>query len=133
MSELQQQAAPGEREMSTLRRCLRRPECYLAIIALTMALAAIDATRAPSQQLTARTYVSAVKAYQRSIRPVTKDKIRCRFTPTCSQYSIEAVERFGIGRGLMLTVRRIASCRRDIAPGTSDPVPVATEPLTAPR
>ncbi|MDQ2774870.1 MAG: membrane protein insertion efficiency factor YidD [Acidobacteriota bacterium] len=49
--------------------------------------------------------------------------IRCRYQPTCSEYSLEAVRRFGIGRGLQLTVRRLSSCKRDVPFGTSDPIP----------
>ena len=35
----------------------------------------------------------------------------CRFTPSCSAYAYEAVERFGVWRGLPLIVRRLARCR----------------------
>jgi len=35
----------------------------------------------------------------------------CRFEPTCSQYSKEAVEKFGVKKGLWLSAKRILSCR----------------------
>ncbi len=46
----------------------------------------------------------------------------CRFTPSCSQYALEAIERHGPWRGSALTLRRLGRCR----PGGSfgfDPVP----------
>ena len=46
----------------------------------------------------------------------------CRFTPTCSQYAIEAINRHGSRRGLSLTVRRLMRCRPG-GPFGFDPVP----------
>ena len=46
----------------------------------------------------------------------------CRFTPTCSQYAVEAVERHGAGRGLLLTARRLGRCRPG-GPSGYDPIP----------
>jgi putative membrane protein insertion efficiency factor len=46
----------------------------------------------------------------------------CRFTPTCSQYAVEAVERHGTGRGLLLAARRLLRCRPG-GPNGYDPVP----------
>ncbi|MDH7577665.1 MAG: membrane protein insertion efficiency factor YidD [Bacillota bacterium] len=46
----------------------------------------------------------------------------CRFQPTCSQYAIQAVERYGPGRGLLLALRRILSCH-PWGGGGYDPVP----------
>lgn len=46
----------------------------------------------------------------------------CRFTPTCSQYAIEAINRHGSRRGLSLTVRRLVRCRPG-GPFGFDPVP----------
>ncbi len=46
----------------------------------------------------------------------------CRFTPTCSQYAIEAVNRHGSRRGVSLTVRRLMRCRPG-GPFGFDPVP----------
>lgn len=46
----------------------------------------------------------------------------CRFTPTCSQYAVEAVERHGAGRGLALAARRLGRCRPG-GPSGYDPVP----------
>jgi putative membrane protein insertion efficiency factor len=48
---------------------------------------------------------------------------RCRYTPTCSAYGLEAVQRHGTRRGLRLTAGRLRRCRPGIPYGTVDPVP----------
>jgi putative membrane protein insertion efficiency factor len=45
----------------------------------------------------------------------------CRFTPTCSEYSREAISRYGAGKGTLLAVRRILRCH-PFHPGGFDPV-----------
>jgi putative membrane protein insertion efficiency factor len=63
----------------------------------------------------------AIGAYQRAFagRPSP-----CRFFPSCSEYSKQAIETHGAGRGLWLTVRRLARCR-PFGPSGFDPVPPA--------
>jgi hypothetical protein len=46
----------------------------------------------------------------------------CRFYPTCSHYSIEALERFGAVKGSWLTIKRLLKCH-PLHPGGVDPVP----------
>lgn len=55
-----------------------------------------------------RILIGAVRAYQLVVSPWTPPS--CRFTPTCSHYAIEAIERFGPLRGLWLAARRIGRC-----------------------
>jgi putative membrane protein insertion efficiency factor len=65
--------------------------------------------------------IAAVRVYQRQISP--KRPPCCRYSPTCSAYAVEALERHGAGRGTWLTVRRLVRCRPG-AVGGADPVPV---------
>lgn len=46
----------------------------------------------------------------------------CRYTPSCSQYAIEAVERYGALTGSWLALRRLLRCH-PFSPGGFDPVP----------
>lgn len=50
----------------------------------------------------------------------------CRFFPTCSEYSHEAIEAHGPWRGVGLTIRRLARCR-PFGPSGFDPVPEAAQ------
>lgn len=111
--------------MPALRRLTdcRRPEPYLAIVLVVLALAAADSLRPARDQVGTRVYVAAVRGYQRWGRPLTSQFVRCPYRPTCSEYSRQAVEKFGLPQGLVLTVRRLSRCRGGVPQGTLDPVP----------
>jgi len=113
--------------MPPLPRCLKKRRTYLLLIGSFFLLLVPDSFRAPENQLTARAYVGAVHLYQRLGRPMLKGRVVCRFTPSCSDYSIEAVERHGIRRGLVLTFNRLSACNHSTPLGTYDPVPDADE------
>jgi hypothetical protein len=66
--------------------------------------------------------IAAIRVYQRDISP--KRPPVCRFTPSCSHYAVEALQRHGAARGAWLTVRRLVRCRPG-AVGGPDPVPLA--------
>jgi putative membrane protein insertion efficiency factor len=62
----------------------------------------------------------AIRFYQLALSPLVGPA--CRFHPSCSQYALEAVSRFGVLRGGWLTVRRLGRCH-PFHPGGYDPVP----------
>ncbi len=109
--------------MSALRERLRRPETYLIPVLALWALAGLDSFRPPGNQVTARVYLGAVRGYQRYGRPLLEPFIHCRYRPTCSEYSLQAVRKWGIRHGLALSTRRLLSCTGAIPYGTPDPVP----------
>jgi len=67
-----------------------------------------------------RGLVAFIRAYQLVISPALPPA--CRFTPTCSQYALEAIRRHGAVRGSWLAVRRLARCH-PFNPGGFDAVP----------
>lgn len=69
-------------------------------------------------------FILLVRFYQNFISPLTP--ATCRYTPTCSQYSLIALQRFGIFKGGWLSLKRIFSCNPWGGQGY-DPVPKKTE------
>ncbi len=65
-------------------------------------------------------FILLIKFYQYVISPMMGPK--CRYTPSCSQYSIEALRKHGILKGGWLSIKRISSCRPGGGSGY-DPVP----------
>ena len=53
-------------------------------------------------------FIKIIKGYKYFISPFLGQS--CRYLPTCSEYSIEALKKFGFFRGLFMSVRRILSC-----------------------
>jgi uncharacterized protein len=109
--------------MPPLRIRLLRPEPWLAAILLLAILFGVDASRPPQSQVSVRLFAASVDGYHRYLHPLTGRYIRCRYTPTCSRYSVEAVRKYGIVKGGWMSLRRIASCKSSVPMGTVDPVP----------
>jgi uncharacterized protein len=72
--------------------------------------------------------VLLIRAYQYAISPLLGP--RCRFYPSCSQYTLEAVTRFGVLHGTWLGLRRLGRCH-PWHPGGYDPVPSTPRKLCA--
>ena len=66
--------------------------------------------------------IGMVRFYRRFISPI-KGNTHCRFTPTCSQYALEAIEKYGPFKGTFLAVKRILRCHPFSKHSGYDPVP----------
>ncbi|MGB5277013.1 MAG: membrane protein insertion efficiency factor YidD [Gammaproteobacteria bacterium] len=73
--------------------------------------------------------IALIKLYRYAISPYLAPS--CRYTPTCSIYAIEAIERFGVFRGSWMALRRVSRCHPWHEAGY-DPVPKNGD-LTATR
>jgi putative membrane protein insertion efficiency factor len=66
-----------------------------------------------------RQFIKLIEFYQKYISPMKKPS--CRFYPTCSQYAIDALNKYGFIKGTYLSVKRILKCH-PFHPGGYDPV-----------
>jgi putative membrane protein insertion efficiency factor len=62
-----------------------------------------------------------IRFYRSKISPMFPP--RCRFTPTCSAYAMEAIGKYGAGKGTVLTVKRLLRCNPFYKGDYFDPVP----------
>jgi hypothetical protein len=65
-------------------------------------------------------FIFLIKGYQRTLSRVLPPS--CRFYPSCSEYGVQALQKYGVFKGGWLTVKRIARCH-PLNPGGYDPVP----------
>ena len=65
-------------------------------------------------------FIFIIKGYHKYISPILPGA--CRFEPTCSVYTVQAIERFGVIRGMLLGIWRILRCN-PFCRGGYDPVP----------
>lgn len=68
-----------------------------------------------------RLLLSLIGFYRRHISPSTPPS--CRFTPTCSQYAQEAIQKYGAAKGGWLAIKRICKCHPFYKGDPYDPVP----------
>lgn len=80
----------------------------------------MEQDRSSVQGVGAKVLITAVKGYQHYISPLFPPS--CRFTPSCSHYAVEALQRFGALKGSWLTAQRLLKCH-PLNPGGEDPVP----------
>ena len=67
-----------------------------------------------------RILMAIIRFYQKQISPFLGKN--CRFSPTCSQYALQAIQKYGALRGGWLTLKRILKCN-PFCKGGYDPVP----------
>ena len=65
-------------------------------------------------------FVVLIRGYQVIVSPILPPA--CRFSPTCSQYAIEAIAKYGVIRGFVMGTRRLLKCH-PFHHGGYDPVP----------
>ena len=94
------------------------------VVVAVFAAFVVDAFNPPARQWSARGAAAAIEAYRGTISPALARTgwIRCRFTPTCSEYGLEAVQRHGFFRGSALTAWRVLRCN-PLSKGGPDRVP----------
>ncbi len=68
-----------------------------------------------------RICIKMIRFYQRYLSPL-KVYTHCKYIPTCSEYAVQAVEKYGVVKGLLLATWRILRCN-PFAKGGYDPVP----------
>ena len=69
--------------------------------------------------------IALIRGYNRFISPLLPDA--CIYTPTCSEYAMEAISQWGVVRGLGLAIWRVLRCN-PFAKGGYDPVPQRGKP-----
>ena len=69
-----------------------------------------------------RLFIGIIKKYQKYISPTLSLFNKCPYTPSCSNYAIEAIERHGVIKGSALGFWRILRCN-PFSKGGYDPVP----------
>jgi uncharacterized protein len=72
------------------------------------------------QKIAGSFLILLIRVYQRVISPLTP--ATCRYTPTCSEYGIQAIKKHGIFKGSWITIKRLSSCHPWGGKGY-DPVP----------
>lgn len=65
--------------------------------------------------------VILIKLYQKTISKYVLIGANCRFRPTCSNYAIQAYEKYGFFKGTFLSVKRVLKCH-PFHPGGEDPL-----------
>ena len=68
----------------------------------------------------ANLFLSAIRFYQRNISPLFKP--HCIYRPTCSEYAVQAIQKYGVKKGSWLAFKRIVRCH-PFHKGGYDPVP----------
>ena len=103
-----------------------KKRAWIAASAILALVWIFDLSRAPDRQLTGRGLVAVINLYQATLsKAMPSMGVQCRFQPTCSPYTEEAIRRHGALRGVFLGAGRILRCGPWTENGTVDPPPPA--------
>ena len=99
----------------------RKKKAALVALALLLLLA-IDLSRPPAAQASARVLLGMIDFYQATFSILNrKIGVRCRFKPTCSHYAEGAIRKYGALKGTGMAMWRILRCGPWTPAGTVDP------------
>lgn len=99
---------------------LKDEDCYGAQVADPHSDDGCDSLAGKLKLLPKRALIGFIRFYQRAISPLFPRT--CRFIPSCSQYAVIAVTRYGFAKGGWMALKRLAKCG-PWHPGGYDPVP----------
>ena len=69
-----------------------------------------------------KVFVYTIKKYQKNISPILSDRYcTCKYYPSCSEYTIQAIEKYGSVRGSFFGIKRILKCN-PLSKGGYDPL-----------
>ena len=108
--------------MPSLWKLMKRRISFILLFLLIVVFF-IDISMKPTKQISVRLYSKMIDYYQTLCRPLLKGHIQCRYCPTCSEFSKQAVLIHSFAKGMFLSIRRIFSCTINVPLGTIDPVP----------
>lgn len=107
--------APADRSSDARRD---RRAVLLALAILFAPLFIHDLVSPPSRDWTVRASVTAIRGYQRWVSPFVG--VKCRFKPSCSNYGLGAIQKYGFFVGSVKTAWRIVRCNPLTKKGTVD-------------
>ena len=69
-----------------------------------------------------RIFIKIIELYQKYISPILSNRgIHCKYYPSCSEYTKQAIEKYGAGKGIILGIKRILRCN-PFSKGGYDPL-----------
>ena len=108
--------------MPALRPAVKKGRGWVRVALVVVAITTLcDWMRPPSRQVSVILYNNVViKGYRLLLQPWGRYVVTCRFRPTCSVYSEQAMEKHGFPKGVWLTTSRLFRCMPWVAQGTQD-------------
>ena len=92
----------------------------LVAVLLVLVVALHDFTVPRGHGMAARGAIFLIDEYRAHVSPRLRGRVVCRFTPTCSAYGREAMQKYGFAKGSAKTLWRIARCGPWTSQGTRD-------------